>query len=130
MFDKADINVADFEIYNKLPIIDDVERVGSRDVECLKEMRAVLEKHGMLSRFGVTLLHKHFDLKEGEIILEETDEETRTQTLKPVRAADYADQQFVQTNFSLVEGEALVSCFLKCWVSGGKHTKEHTTFSS
>ena len=70
------------------PHISDVEPVGERDQVLLEEIRAVLERHGALERFGVTLIHRHFGLEEGEIILESTDSDRRRQTVEVVSEAE------------------------------------------
>ena len=61
------------EEFNALPHIDDIDPLNVGDHKCMEELRDVLEKHGKLSRFGITLLHRHFDLSDGEILVEYTD---------------------------------------------------------
>lgn len=65
--------------------IDDVEPISDKDYAVLEELRQVISKHGYENRFGISLIHKHYELSENEIALEETDEEARIST---IRAAD------------------------------------------
>lgn len=95
--------------------IDDVEPMNDSDGECLAEVRNVLKKHDMLNRFGVALLHKHFDLSEDEILLETSDNDARTLILKPTKKAD-AGENNVGTIFALREGdiETMSHCHTFC----------------
>jgi len=83
--------------WSDLRHIADVEPVGERDAACLEEVRAVLEKHGALKRFGLTLLHSHFDLADDEIMLETTDVETREQLIRPVKLSSIDPEVRIQT---------------------------------
>lgn len=71
------------EAFNNLPHITQVKPVSDEDADLLVEIRAVLEKYDALSRFGLQLLHKHFDLRSGEVLQEETDEDSRISIIKP-----------------------------------------------
>jgi hypothetical protein len=51
------------------------------------EVREVLARHGRLDRFGLTLLHSHFDLANDEILVETVDKAGRTLTTRPLSAA-------------------------------------------
>ncbi|MFD0935605.1 hypothetical protein [Methylobacterium trifolii] len=46
----------------------------------MAEIKKVLEKHGKVERFGVNLLHKHFDLEDTEVLVESSDKRSRTTT--------------------------------------------------
>lgn len=67
--------------WQELPDINDVEQISSKDYAVLEELRTVLVRHGYTDRFGVTLLHKHFDLNDDEVLMERTDEVARVSTL-------------------------------------------------
>lgn len=41
-------------------------QLNSEGAACLAELREVLGKHDRLNRFGITLIHKHFELSEDE----------------------------------------------------------------
>lgn len=70
--------------WNRLDHIAEVEPISDADGPCLEEIRQVLAKHGSLARFGVTLLHSHFDLSDDEIMMETTDLDSREQRVRPV----------------------------------------------
>lgn len=71
--------------WNSLKHIADMAPVGADDTACLNDVRDVLVKHGCLERFGVSLLHSHFDLGDDEILLETTDVEKREHWVRPVK---------------------------------------------
>mgnify|MGYP001196725543 CR=1 FL=1 len=85
--------------------------IDSSDMACFEEIRSVLAKHGKLERFGVTLLHKHFDLKEGEVFLETTDSKNRTMTLEP-KIIDSSDIRTIDTQWYL--GKSIPLSVVKC----------------
>ncbi len=63
--------------------IDDVRPVDETDQIIFDEVREVLERHAALHRFGLTLLHTHFEVSEDEVLVESIDKESRTLTLRP-----------------------------------------------
>jgi hypothetical protein len=67
-----------------LPHLDDVRPLDATDGACLAYLHAVLARHGKEERFGVGLLHRHFDLAIDERLVETMDEVTRTLTTRPV----------------------------------------------
>lgn len=67
----------------RLPDIHEVEPLGPDDQACIDEIREVLERHGALQRFGVTLLHQHFDVADHEVLVEKIDVERRILTSSP-----------------------------------------------
>jgi hypothetical protein len=67
--------------------IDAVESLGDQDAAVIDKVRAVLEEHGALDRFGLTLLHSHFDIGDDEVLVERVDAETRTLTIRPEKKA-------------------------------------------
>lgn len=63
---------------SSLPRFEEAVPLGPEDGEFLRDLVAVLEKHGNLDRFGLCLLHDHFPLEADEILVETTDAEART----------------------------------------------------
>jgi hypothetical protein len=61
-----------------LPRFEEVEGLGPRDAEFVRDLVAVLERHGNLDRFGLCLLHDHFPLADNEVLVETNDPRTRT----------------------------------------------------
>lgn len=71
--------------WNTLKDIDDVKPIGDSDAACLEEIRKVLVEHNCLSRFGIALLHSHFDISDDELLLETTDVSKREHWVRPVK---------------------------------------------
>ena len=118
--------------WSTLKNIDDVKPLNDDDTDCLIEIRHVLKKHGMLDRFGIALLHSHFDLANDEIMLESTEEDdSRTLITKAVKQSE-AGGINVGTIWMLREGEVTTMswCRKYCrtgnvWISHRKaHNKE------
>ncbi len=88
----------------------EVEPIAESDLECMADIRDVLKKHGKQERFGVALLHKHFHMNDGEMLVEDSDEETRELRIKPVQKA--AAEETVPTIWMLKDGEnkAILAC--------------------
>ena len=62
----------------------DVEPLNDADLKCMAEVREVLKKHGKRERFGVALLHKHFEMDDNEVLLEYSDHENRELKIQAV----------------------------------------------
>lgn len=97
--------------------------LSDSDVACLAQVRAILEAHGKLDRFGVNLLHKHFDVAPDECLLETVDVERRELVVRPVRVN--ALPNAVQTQWRLVDRSPLRWCEAWCNYSGGTHHHGH-----
>ena len=113
--------------YSDLRDIDDVHGFNESDAACLKEIEAVLMRHDRSDRFGIALLHKHFDLNDDEVLLEMCDTEARTLTLRPVQRSTDLAQRAVATIWTCGGVEAQ-KCTRQCVKgSDGKHYgyKEH-----
>ena len=122
----ATLEMTSVQWANLLPF-DMVEPVNEGDLECLREVREILKKHGKRERFGVALLHKHFDLEEGEILVETTDEVARVQMIKPVQKGSIAGT--VGTIWMLLDGEnkEMLGCRRSCSLDvQGNHNSFHT----
>lgn len=61
----------------KLPDIDAIEPLNEKDLPCIQEIQQVLEKYGSRGRFGLHLLHEHFDVAPDEAMVETVDYENR-----------------------------------------------------
>lgn len=111
-----------------LPEIDDVEPISDKDYEVLAELRAVLLKHSYHGRFGVCLLHRHFDLSDNEILMETTDPEARVSTLKVEHAAA-ASSGSIETMWRFSPSlEPLVAahCVVRCRTIHDGHVRHHS----
>ena len=90
-----------------------IEPVSSPDEECIAELRAVLKRHGRLHRFGISLLHTHFDMTDDEILLETCDDERRTLTIRPVKRSELEEDDLIFTNWSLGQEAEIQACAKK-----------------
>jgi len=68
---------------SRFPLLEEGNVLDASDMECFSEIRNILLRYGKTEKFGITLLHKHFDLHEGETLVESTDTSTRTMTIQP-----------------------------------------------
>jgi hypothetical protein len=106
--------------------IHEVEPINEGDLDCLAEVRNVLKKHGKQERFGIALLHKHFDMEADEILLEESDVEGRVLTVKPVKRTLAGNT--IETIWQLMDGEhhLMMGCRQYCSESEfSKHRSFH-----
>jgi hypothetical protein len=119
------------------PDIDDVSPISESDDVIFSEIRDVLARHNALERFGVTLLHDHFEIGEDEILLESCDPDTRTLVSRPVKMADLSQATMIETNWSLnsvaaiqagqkPQKEPIKTCRSACQQIAGKgHSRVH-----
>jgi hypothetical protein len=115
--------------FAEFPHIADVAPVGPSDEAVLQEIRAVLAKHNALDRFGINLIHRHFDLQEGEVALESTDLESRRQTVEvvPESVVFAPGSNVIATQWVFgTKGEGM-ACKLYCNYSDYAHTTRHAT---
>jgi hypothetical protein len=108
-----------------VPHIDDVKPVSSNDEACLGDIRAVLQRHGALQRFGVMLLHEHFDLAPDEVLVETVDPSTRTLTIRPAKKAEVDNEPSLPTSWRLDSPDALLECRTQCIPAGDAHGHAH-----
>ena len=110
----------------KLPNIDDTEPMNAEDQECIREVRDVLARHGRLQRFGLTLLHEHFDLASDECLLEFPNKQARTLLIKPVKKSEMVGRQSIETNWRLDSLDPTVWCMRFCHAGpSGTHDRSH-----
>ncbi|GLR38550.1 hypothetical protein ACU5P1_04855 [Pseudomonas plecoglossicida] len=107
-----------------LPDIDDVRPLSDADFEVLKEIGEILRRHNSANRFGVCLLHKHFDLNEGEELIEETDIEKRT-SITRAHKISARDERTIETMWRFQEGfQTITRCVARCVYNNG-HSRMH-----
>lgn len=111
-----------------LPDIDQVEPVSAADDAIFAEIRTVLERHGALSRFGVTLLHQHFDISDDEALVESVDKVNRVLTTSP--APKNGGVPTVETSWRLDSPDGTRRCETQCnrpYGPSGPHIPQHYT---
>jgi len=103
----------------KLPHIEVVKPLSSDDNLTMTKLYNVLKEQNALDRFGITLLHEHFEISEDEVLIELTDLKNRTQTIMPVSKNDPALIDSIETSWRLDTGTPVMMC--KCSIYSGNH---------
>jgi hypothetical protein len=119
------MNAIQSAVLPELPDIDDVAPWGAADQQLFAELRAVLERHDAVSRFGITLLHKHFDVADDEVLLEVCDVENRTLTTRPRSKAELSATTLIETNWRLDSPIAVSACSTVCQNTPTGHVGKH-----
>jgi hypothetical protein len=104
------------------PDISEVAPLSQDDRECLKALRDVLEKYGALDRFGINLIHKHFEIADDECLVETIDIENRTLTTRPMPKQTVG--KAIETQWHLANGEPCLVCDQQCVYNNG-HASRH-----
>jgi hypothetical protein len=108
---------------NSTKHISDVIARSSLDDPLFKELAEVLKKYEAEDRFGITLLHKHFELQLDETLVEYTNEENRIQKIVVEKIAAVDQSQTIETSWSLKDGQILMRC--QCIKQGDNHNHGH-----
>jgi hypothetical protein len=112
---------------NRLPGIDQAERRLDSEASLFCEISELLKRYGLEKKYGLALLHKHFDLADDEVLVEYADVENRTLIIRPAPRSEASARNAVETVWSLESGNATTSCALFCYYfpSTGKHEQKH-----
>lgn len=102
-----------------------LEVFTSKDAECFKDLREVLLKYGALKRFGVFLIHKHFEVAEDEELTECTDHDARKLTIIPRKKAEIDPEVTIPTNWIFTETEEVAAACCTCARNSGGHMGYH-----
>lgn len=105
-----------------VPDIAEVGKLNDADRACFRELRDVLAKYNALERFGINLIHKHFDIAEDECLVETIDHEQRTLIVRPVKKHEIGNA--VETQWRLADGSAYLICDQQCVYNNG-HADRH-----
>jgi hypothetical protein len=114
--------------WSSLEHIDDVRRIDDSDAACLEEIRLVLAKHGNLDRFGIALLHRHFQLADDELMLETTNVEQREHWVRPVKKSSLEQAGLEAPTTILRFDESGSYRWCTCARDNHGHTGGHSTF--
>jgi hypothetical protein len=99
----------------RFEFLEKVAPLSADDLECMNEIRDVLKRRGKSERFGVTLLHKHFELESDETLVETTDSKARAMVLQPA-IIDPSDTSAIDTQWYL--GGNMPLSLVKCRTRG------------
>jgi hypothetical protein len=105
--------------WNDLPSIHDVSELDDTDLTCLEDVGQVLARHNKTGRFGAALLHQHFTLGEGELLVEHCDPEHRTLVTAPESAHIVLDRKYIPTVWRF-DGQQPQACSY-CPKHGNQH---------
>ena len=111
--------------WSNLTDIADVPKISEEDKEVLAAIRSVLVEHNALGRFGIHLLHKHFEVKEDEILVEYTNVDERTHHIQVEKRTSAAEpDKRIETMWSFTADGATQVCDQQCVYNSG-HQNRH-----
>jgi hypothetical protein len=112
------------------PIVDisATEGFTANDAECFAEIRDVLKKFGLLEKYGISLIHRHFDIAEDECLVEKVDADARTLTVAPMRKAELAPGTTTTTLWKLTDDDKVAEIGCQCYVSNRGHEGRHGVY--
>ena len=110
-------------LWASLPDVQEVHPVTENDNIIFDEIKEVLTRHGALHRFGLNLLHRHFQLRDGECILETTDSGHRRQIIEVKKMVDVAGDNVMETQWAF-DGTGTLVCVGYCDYNKG-HRRVH-----
>lgn len=93
----------------------DVPPVSADDDALFADLREVLLRHNAIDRFGVSLLHSHFEVGDDEQLVESVDEQNRVLTVRPERLNEDAAEGAVATSWRFVADDPRPVARLICW---------------
>ncbi|WP_444921767.1 hypothetical protein ACJJID_05145 [Microbulbifer sp. CnH-101-G] len=108
--------------------ISETEDLTSNDMACFVEVRNILKKYGVLDKFGLSLIHKHFEIAPDECMLEHTDLNTRTLTIKPVKESELVPGDTTITMWRLTDTDKVAEVGCRCARSPDGHWGRHEGF--
>lgn len=114
--------------WSQLPDISDMAPLSKSERECLREIRDLLKRHGKLDRLAVHVMHRHFDLADDEVLLECSDLETRTLTIRPVKRALLDLAMTTVTTWRLTDTDAVMEVGCRCARTSNGHQGRHEGF--
>ena len=104
---------------------EELEVFSEKDAQCFKEIRDVLVKHNALHRFGMFLIHKHFEVAEDEEMTECTEHADRRLTIVPKRKDQIDRSITVPTNWIFTETEEVAAACCTCATNENGHMGFH-----
>lgn len=109
------------QIASPLPHISEAIPLSGEDKPLVDEIVRVLKKYKAERRFGLSLLHQHFDIGSDEVLVESTDEKGRIQTIKPEKKSSLAGLPVTETSWRLDTGKPMMACVCISYADGHQH---------
>lgn len=103
----------------------DLEVFTDEDAACFKDIRDVLMKHNALHRFGMFLIHQHFEIADDEEMMECTDHDGRTLTIVPRKKSAIDRSVTVPTNWVFTTSEEVAIACCTCARNENGHQGYH-----
>lgn len=103
----------------------DLEVLTDKDADCFRDIRDVLLKHSALHRFGMFLIHQHFEVAEDEALTELTDHEERTLTIVPRKKTEIDPRETVPTNWIFTATDEVATTCCTCARNSSGHLGYH-----
>jgi hypothetical protein len=94
---------------------EELEGYSGKDLPMFREVRDALAVHGCLETFGLYLIHKHFDIKAGEQLVEYVDFGNEKVVVQTVDASTLVGRGIVPTNWTLSRHGNQVSVKVAQW---------------
>lgn len=118
---------ADHNPYRSLKDIDDTPDASKDELRQLEKLSDFMKAEGMTDRFGITLLHKHFEVADDETLVETCDPETRTLTVRPYKKAvlESLSDGSRETQWRWDGEISGLTCLIRCVNSGNGHGMAH-----
>lgn len=110
--------------WGRLPDLREVAPLDEADLACMDELRDVLARHGRLGRFALHLVHRHFEIADGEVLVEYSDPCARELLLRVEPLRDAVTFGAVPTTWTLDAGGAQVVCMC-AFRAGQGHLGRH-----
>jgi len=113
--------------YHGLRDIDDTPGPSQEERSQLERLAAFMKREGMTARFGITLLHKHFEVEDDEMLVESCDPENRTLTIQSMKKEELAKVAggYKQTQWRYDGANGNLACVLLCSNVGQGHNISH-----
>jgi hypothetical protein len=112
--------------WTRVEDLHDTEPLSQADVECMKDLRAVLARHGRLGRFALHLIHKHFEIADDEVLVEYSEAANREQFFRVEKASSEVARHAIPTTWTLEHLEPTARCVC-AWRATHGHLGRHET---
>lgn len=118
-------NLPEINPYKDLRDIDDVHEASESERLQLEKLVNFMKEKGLIEHFGITLLHKHFEVNDDEILIESCDLENRTLSIKPIKKSMIAKSEAFNTLQETQWKSNGLACALICINTTSKNSLEN-----